>query len=121
MSSLSATSPSSAELFGAQASPDDPLLMSFLADRTWMNFAIAEPRATEHSLTRDVFAGGNSEMTIFRKPPTHVKEPQQGDQHSPTRRRVRARELAASERKAKEWIAAELVRLKRLTEPRGGE
>jgi len=60
-------------------------------------------------------------MTIFRKPRTHVKEPQHGDQRSPTQRRVPARELAASERKAKKWIAAELVRLKRLTEPRGGE
>ena len=60
-------------------------------------------------------------MAIFRKPPTHVKEPQRGDQHFQTQRRVPARELAASERKAKEWIAAELVRLKRLTEPRGGE
>jgi hypothetical protein len=60
-------------------------------------------------------------MAIFRKPPTQVKEPQRGDLHSPTQRRVPARERAASERKAKERIAAEFARLKRLAEPRGGE
>ena len=60
-------------------------------------------------------------MAIFRKPPTQVKQPQRGEQHSPTQRRVPARELAASERKAKERIAAELARLKRLPEPTGGE
>jgi hypothetical protein len=94
--------------------------MSFLADIVWMNFHCGTAGAVTLSDTIDVFAGV-SEMTTFRKPPTHVKDPQHGDQRSPTQKRVPARQLAASERKAKKWIAAELVRLKRLTEPRGGE
>ena len=59
-------------------------------------------------------------MTIFRKPRAPVKEPHRADQHS-AQRPVPARKLAASERNARERIAAELVQMKRLTEPKGGE